>query len=93
MKMYLNIIRNNLEVRNYPTVRCICKFDSRQVPGGNANLKINRNIAVFAWLENIGVVKFDVENSMNVLTTFGRDMYYTRLSTGCIHVLGEYPFV
>ena len=26
MKMYLNIIRNNLEVRNYPTKKCVCFF-------------------------------------------------------------------
>ena len=76
MKMYLNIIRGRLELRNYPTVRCICKFDSRQVPGGNANLKINRNIAVFAWLENIGVVKFDVNEY--ILTRYGLDMYLYR---------------
>ena len=76
MKMYLNIIRERLELRKYPTAECVCSFNTRQIPGGNANLKINRNIAVFEWLENLGIVKFDVNEY--ILTRYGLDMYLYR---------------
>lgn len=76
MKMYLNIIHERLELRNYPTAECVCAFDTRQISGSNASLKINRNAAIFAWLENLGIVKFDVNEY--ILTRYGLDMYFYR---------------
>ena len=83
MKMYLNIIRGQLELRKYATVKCVCSFDTISVLHYN-ELKnvISKNYHCFVFLEQTGVVKFDDKNEKYILTPLGIDMFNYRKMGG-----------
>ena len=77
MKMYLNIIRNNLEVRNYPTKKCVCLFCVDNEAGWKsiAN-KYNRAIMnSFDFLTHIANVCYMDARGNDCLTNNGLDIF------------------
>jgi hypothetical protein len=84
MKLYLNVIRGELEIRAYKTKKCIFCFDSKNVmkwasgrEGHHVFYNINTNCNdIYLYLVHAAKVIYTDDNGRDRLTLKGLEMYW-----------------